>query len=619
MPQFLSTIPLLFAGFAGGLLGCESAPAKKAAPSAASAVSPEEPRGASLGPGMTVAKHIAPRAIALWRDAVVVAGMGEFFAMRPGERDRLGLRESSGAALDVAVLGDRVFVAEGRAGLTSYTMHATGQADGEKRWDLLGECKRVVAAKQRIAVLCGPRVVTILQEDRVETILAIPGNPADAAWIDNTLFLACPGDGIVRVDVNTERVFTTYTEGHLDRVLSVVTNGSRLFAGLRDKRVLEIDPMTGRTLGSVTPLNRPVRLIAGKNQLLIGSTLIGDPGATWVDISTPGDLRVSARLAFGVSTGVQVGDDRWMVIRPEGGMVLVGHGGQLIYETSGVRWDRFASGLSKNMAWAEDRAVAWNWTMGASEVSAEARMIADATACGSSFCTLEVSGRLCVEASEAVAPTCVDIANGGASLAFQASKNALWVIDASGNLHQFSITTGLTEVTTVAPSPTVHHQNWSRLAIDGDLGVAIDPESGLLQVFDLGNTPRLHGRFLLQSQPRAVALVANVAFVAEPRTGVQVIGLDDPDKPRELALHLMRRGPFGVAAQSDAAGRTVVVLAEGDQGISVWHWAEDTHELEMQRRGNTGGIASDVVMHASQLFVTTGARVVRYAWAEFVP
>ena len=62
---------------------------------------------------------------------------------------------------------------------------------------------------------------------------------------------------------------------------------------------------------------------------------------------------------------------------------------------------------------------------------------------------------------------------------------------------------------------------------------------------------------------KAVALVDELAFVAEPSGGVQVVSLELPDRPREMAWQPWVKGALGVAARRDSQGRTVVVVAEG--------------------------------------------------------
>jgi hypothetical protein len=655
MKLFPKTVPLLPSLLVCSGLACDARAPDKPTVNASIPVALDEPSAPTFGPGIPIVVGMSPLSVAVHGAVAHAVGMGTLSTVQVGTLDELSHIETSGGAWDVATLGDEVFVADGRSGLASYKIDAAGRPKRMDQWKVPGECKRVVASERGIALLCAPRTLVLARPGHAREFITLPGEPNDAAWIGHSLYMACPGDGLLRLDADKMGPPVTYHQEKLDRVLSVVALGSRLFVGLRDKRVLELDPATAKIIAEITVLNRPMRLIAGENQLLVGSTWLGDTGATWVDASIPGQLRASGRLSFSIATGAYLGDTRWMVVRPEGGLSVVtrdgvwgegrrrrpeapnvqdgvwGEGrrrrpeapnvqdGHIVAENHGVRFDRLAWGSSRNISWVEDRAALWTWTGDPPDISHTARKLADATMCGQGLCTVESTGRVCHLPAEGQQPVCIDISQGGTSLAWQASTQILWVIDTTGGLHGFALDSGLQEVATIARPSTAGAQNWGRFVIDGDRGVAIDVDFGILQVFDLGKPPRVRGRFLLHSLPKAVTLANDIAFVAEPRAGLQVVSIAQPDAPREVAFQVLDTGPFGVAARRDEQDRTVVVLASGERGISVWSWYGERNKLEMVRRSDTRGFAADVSFHGSQAYVADGASVLRFAWSELAP
>lgn len=573
----------------------------------------------TFGPGTTIAAGISPWAIAIHRTGAHIVGMGSLAAVHVDTLDSFARVNTLGPAWDVALAGDDLFVADGRSGLTKYTIDARGLPQFAEHVALSGNCKRVIMLESRVAVLCSPRTLLILRSGQRPQSIRLPGDPIDATYSNASIWLACPGDGLVRIDEDIRRPVATFNHEKLDRILSVTSVGKRIFVGLRDKRVLELEPETGKVLGESSVLSRPMRLFAGENHLLIASTWLGDTGATWVDISEPGHPRISGRLPFSVATAAHLGANRWIVGRPDGSLSELADDGQVLAHKNGVRFERLGWSSSWRTSWADEREASWNWAPQANEMSFASRKIADATPCGAALCTLEAAGRVCRWQTADQEPDCLDLSREATALSWQSSRQALWVIDANGGLHRLLLNPNLHEVQTVPRAATTAPQNLGRLTIDGDRGVAVDVDFGILQIVDLGDTPRFRGRFLLQAPPKAVALVKDVAFVAEPQGGLQVISIDEPDVPRELAWKPMVQGASGVAARPDAAGRLVVVVAEGERGISVWRWNDELRQLTEVRHSDTHGLASEVVILEDDVFVADGSSILRFSWPELAP
>lgn len=576
-------------------------------------------------PATRVLSGVSAQAVAVRENVILVAGMGvlSMAHMNPGGRlDWLSHVETPGVAIDVAVRNDEVFVADGLAGLSAYTLSRSGAVTLTTRTLLPTDCKRVVASEHGVAVLCARRTLAMVRRGRPGEVLDLPGEPLDAAWVGASLHVACPGDGLLRVDVDAERARVASRDPSLHRVVSVVSQGKRLFLGMRDKRILDVDISADKPhlLGEVTVLNRPMRLFVENNRLLVASTMYGDTGATWVDVSSPGQPRIEGRLPMSVAAGAYLGSRGWLLVRPEGGLSLVANDGTISTLDEGVRFDRVATSSSRGIAWAEERAGMWTWARGAAQATRTARELADATACGEAVCTLEATGRVCRHAPGSNAITCANVVQSGAAVAWQSATNTLWVIDGEGGVHGLSMQTSFHEISSIVRDETVAPKNYERFVIIDQRGVAVDIDMGLLQVLDVGAAPRLRGRFLSHARPKSVALANDVAFVAEPYAGLQVVDVSQPDAPREVAWLPFEVGPFGVAARSiegDARG-AIVLLAEGEHGVSVWRWDGAQRTLALVNRVDTAGFASDLVLGAAEVLVADGASVLRFSWPELV-
>jgi len=613
---FLLMIPTLWALAAAACSASETTRQDKPARAAARSSRVDESIVPSLGAGIRTISALSPMAITRIRDVTYVAGMGKLSTLRAESLAEFARVDTRGPAWDLAILEEKLFVAEGRSGLTEFSISSTGEPTFAQNYSLPGDCKRIVSSKSAVAALCTSQRLVIVRPGNPPEIISLPGEPMDAVWHADSLYIASPGNGLITwhpADPHRPRI--DYQD-KLDRILSVTVVDSRLFVGLRDKTVVEIDLITGRRKAEIAVLNRPMRLIAGSKQLLVASTWLGDPGATLVDVSNPGQLRIANRWPFSVATGTMLDSGKWLVTRPEGNSLIVQSDGKEIQNLRGARFERVARTSAQGLSWEEERAASWMWQTANPEALFSARKLADVTACGDALCTLEPTGRVCRQGVADAEPDCLDIPNGGCSLAWQISTETLWVIDSRGEVHGIRWGKPGREISSLPRVDTTAPQNYARFVIDGNRAVAIDIDFAALQVFDLGSSPRLRGRYLLHSLPRAVALVGDLAFVAEPAAGVQVIDISAPDAPREIGWHPMDVGPLGIAARRDETGRTFVVLAEGERGISAWQWLSNARKLEKIRQSDTQGLASDVIFFGLDLVVADWSSILQFSGTE---
>lgn len=573
----------------------------------------------TIGPGKPIVTGMVPMAIATTANVAYVVGMGALSSLHLSTLEAFARENTAGSAADIARVGDELFVADGRSGVTSYTLDRSGTPKRKANWALPGRCKRIVGSEYGVAVLCAPSKLSILRPGQPPQTMTLPGEPIDAAWFNQSLYVACPGDGLLRVDVSLAKTPLAYHHNHLDRSLSVVLSGSRLFVGLRDKRVLELDPGSAEVQGEIKLSNRPTRLFAGENQLFVASTAEGDTRATWVDISVPGQPRLRGSLPFGVTSAAYVGNARWLIARPEGSLSVIQDGVKVEQHLRGVRFERLAAGSLRSASWIEDLDASWTWGADGSDLSFAEQKLTEAIDCGQALCFIDVTGRVCRQEHEAPTPDCLDIPHQGLSLAWQATTKTLWVIDGDGSAHGLSVAARLREVTIIPRVSTTRPQHYTRFAIDGDRGVAIDTSFGILQIVELGNMPRFRGNFLLHALPQSVAFIQDTAFVVEKNAGLQIVNIAEPDMPREIAWKSFDTELMRVAAKRDGLGRVVLILAEGERGISVWHWDQNRRALDPVGRADTPGVAFDVQFVGDDAFVADGTSVRRFLGSELVP
>ncbi len=567
--------------------------------------------------GNVIVSRPSITAIAVRDHVAHVTGMGRLFAIQTGSFESILSVDTQGSAADVAVWEDQLFVADGSRGLTRYRLDELGRPTFSKHDAAPSECFRVVASARGFAALCNHRNLVFVAPGQEPKFIPLPANAMDVGFLEASLFVASSGNGLMRVEIGSEKPVVMVDQAPLDRILSIAVLENRLFVGLRDKRILELDPATVAVKGEVAILNRPMRLVGGKNHLLVGSTWPGDPGATWVDTSDAAHLRVLGRLPFSVATGAYVQTNQWIVARPEGGTALVTTDGRVVREMAGVRFDRVVMAPGRGLSWTENREAAWMFEAGEEHLEFLPRKVADAATCGNGLCVLESSGRLCRYRRNEAAAECMEVAEGCTSLAYQPNRERLWVSDANGGFHGITMTPELRDGVSIPHVATTAAQNLGRMAIDGDRAAVIDVDMGILQVLDVGSTPRARGYFLLHSLPTAVAMVGDDVFVAVPRGGIQVVRVTQPDGPQEVAWQALT-GAVGIAAMRDDSGRVFVFVAEGERGLSSWVWQSEQRRLEKLRRVAIVGMASDVFVRDSHVFVAAGGNIVKLPLSELV-
>ena len=608
---------LLFVVLARVILGCaDPAPDERAlySPLSSIAALADKPFPATVE---VIVSKPSITAIAVRGDVAHAAGMGRIWALHTGSLEPIAVVDTPGSAADIVLWEDKLIVADGPAGLTQYTLDAAGKPIFTKPLAPHEHCFRVVASTRGIAGLCRRRKLVFVTPGHDPKVISLPVEPVDAAFMASSLFLAGSGDGLLRMDLDSNNPQVLFDHEKLDRIMSLAVVHNRLFVGLRDKRVLELEPETGAVKSEVPILNRPMRLVGGKNHLLVASTWLGDTGATLVDTSDATQLRVGARLPFSVATAAFVETSQWLVARPEGGVSAVSFAGEVLEQMDGVRFERIAMAERQGLSWAENRSAVWMFDKAGGNAAFFPWNVVDAAECGDGLCVLETTGRLCRYRLAETTPECIEVAEGGASLGEQPNQKRIWVFDANGGLHGLTLEPGLKNVAALPRVPTIAAQNLGRMAIDGDRGVVVDVDTGVLQVVDVGPTPQWRGRFLLHARPTAIAVATDAVFVVEPRGGIQVISLSQPDTPREIAWHPLD-GAVGIAAKRDESGKTFVLVAEGGRGLSVWVWQSELRRLEKIRRITISGAAFDVVVRGSEVFVAAGGNILQLSFSELV-
>jgi hypothetical protein len=553
------------------------------------------------------------------------------YAVDAGGRIELAHHVSTpGTASDLAFSGSSLYVADGRAGVAVFAL------DPPERPRLLGHeivpgaARRVLGAEHALAVLDEGGTLTLLRAGRAAEHLALPGDPQDATWVGPHLYVADTGDGLVRVELEPAPPRVTFRDRAFRFATSLAARGNLLLVGSRDKRVtlLDVSPPSPRVLSEVTLDHRPVRLdMLGTQVLAAGSEQQEGAFATLLELTPPASLEARARLPFTVLGADSVGPSLVLAARGADGLALLGPAPEadIRARVPGLKLDRVALGDEQGLAWAEDGAGAWVWSRakGARATEIAGARLREAAPCGGAWCTLDPGGNLCrrpLPEAPAASPVCAHVAEGGSSLAWQPSAGMLWLLDEAGGLQGFALTEGFRRMAAVNRPPTITHEQLARLAVEAERAVAIDPVLGLLQVFDLGQAPRRRGVYLLQARPAAVALASGVALVAEPSAGLQVVDVNDPDRPRELSFLPLEPGPQGVVVwhPGDPHGEARVALAQGEGGVSLWAW-DGRGALRLLGRSDTSGLASDVAYAGGSLWVADSTGVVRVGLPEERP
>jgi hypothetical protein len=503
---------LVSAGMSGGACGTaeperSGAPAASTAARAAFQSSAGEAPLPPMGAVTRLLEGTTPEAVVVRDERAYVADVRGVSVYRLDPAGALALvsrAETPGKASDLAVAGRALHVADGRAGLATFTLDDPDRPRLAGQTAFAGECSRVVGSEHAVAVLCTGGHLGVIRPGGLVERLSLPGEPRDAAWIGERLYVAASGDGLVRVELSPGPAHVATRDRTWHRAISIAAVGTRLFVGLRDKRVIALDAATAepRVLGELSVLERPMRLAAGGTALLVASSWPGSAGATWLDLSSGQAPLIAGRLPFSVAAGASTGASPWLVARGEGGLSLLdgANGGEVRAHVEGVRFERLAMGAKAGITWARDSTVVRTWSLDpATPLPAwSGSPIRDAVVCDDAVCALHPDGRVCrtpFQAAPSAAPECVDVPEGGGSLAWQASTHRLWMLDGNGGLHRLSYDEKLEITATVPRAPMVAQQSLQRFVVEGELGVAIDSDLAIMHVFELGSSPRRRGDY----------------------------------------------------------------------------------------------------------------------------
>lgn len=579
----------------------------------------------ALGQAQTVLEGSCPHAVLMHQGLMYVADSTGISVWRlEGEKLVVVARvQTPGNAQDIALLGDGVAVADGRYGVAFFSLDDAVRPRLVRQTALPGECSRVVASGQTVAALCSGGVVALLDPGQPPALLSVPGEPKAATWIGEHLYVASSGEGLVHIALQGSSWTVIDHDTTLRMIVSVTALGSRLFVGLRDKRLLEVDvsAFPARRLGEVTLLHRPARLHVHEQTLLAASVLPGDVDATLLDVSERGHPRISSKLPYGIQSGAAVHASSWVFARGAAGLSLYSTTNVATMDmVPGAGWNRLSAADGRVIGWREDTEEVVSWMLEGHETKPIAfnhGTLREVVGCDRAWCTLDTTGHVCRRPFDDDKATCTAVAQGGTSIAWTSARQTLWLADGDGVLRGFAGEHDLQPKDVIARPPRLPHERLSRLVIDGDRAVAIDPNFGILQVFDLGPSPKLRGFYLLQAKPSDVAFVHDVAFVAEPTAGLQVIDVHDPDKPHEVHWERLSPGPSGVSLRPSGISISVA-LAQGEAGVSMWRWTNEGG-LVPQKRSDTAGLATAVEFVGDELWVADGTHILRFAVPEARP
>lgn len=580
-----------------------------------------------MGRGVTVVSGLNANAVVVRSDLAYVANTDGVVVLTLGAPPALGVVASvhtPGNAEDLALVGETLLVADGRRGVTMFSLQDPRHPQFVKQDGLPGECQRVVASSKSAAVLCSGGMVALVSPTEPPALLALQGEPRGAAWIGDALYVASLGEGLVRIKHNGLSWGIQAIDSSLRWGVSLSSLGSRLWMGTRDKRLIELDASepTTRSCGEIALPHRATRLDIGGAFLLAAAGTADDAGATLVSIAVRGKPQIAASLPGGIVAGAPLENASWLFARGVKGFSWMNADlkSPPTAELAGGSFDRALVLNDLVLAWETDKAFGIVQSIHAPQPSGGGTLpfsLHDAAACDGAWCTIENTKRVCRRSLLLGEPICTDLPEGASALAFQAKAHTLWVIDGSSALRGFAVDGEFRPIATVPRPPMLPQERLSRLVVQGERAVAIEPSFGQLQVFELGAAPTRRGLYLLQAKATDVALMDDLAFVAEPTAGLQVIDIHDQDKPREVAWLPLSPGPTGVAVRRAANGLEIA-LARGEAGVSMALWGADKR-LSVISQSDTTGLAMSVAFSDAGLFVADSPNLMRFVDGEARP
>ncbi len=596
-------------------------------PSARALAAQVEPPSSSPVPGLEAASWLAsggqPQAVLVHAGHAYVADITGLSVYAVESARSLVARHhvpTPGQARDVTLSGGRLYVADGRAGVASFSLETPARPQLVSSHPLPGAVLRVRGSKHGVAALQEGGTLTLLRPGRPPAHLKLPGEPRDAAWVGSQLYVADTGDGLLRVDTSAEPPLVSWRDRSWRWAISLAVHEGRLLIGTQDKRValLALPGGAPRLLSEVVLAHKPVRLEVPGTSVFASGGDGQDAGATLLELSG-GSLRPGAQLPSPVlaAAGLEPG----LLLTARGAMGLevlraspspTGHA-----RVPGLRLDRVATGAGQVLAWNEQGPGAWGWSTGAEPLRGQelpqARWL-EAVPCTGGWCSLDASGQLCPweqPRGPAASRACAPPVEHATSAAWQPGTGIVWISTDKGELQGFTREPTWRRVATLEPSQPAFRL--TSLKVEGARGVAVDAIHGKLHVFELGSSPRFVGSFLLQAAPARVALSGDTALVAEPSAGLQLVDVSNPARFRERAWVPLEPGPRDVAVwrPGGTQGPAWVALAEGEAGVSLWHW-DGGGGLKLLRRSDTPGLALGVAFLEGALWVADGTGLARY-------
>jgi len=601
---------------------CSTAEAPAPPPTA-----PPDPAGADaavpeIGPATRILSGADHRAVIARGPYAYVADIDGLSVYAADASGHLALElhmPTPGAAQDLTFAGPLLYLADGRSGVASFALDPPDRPRLLGHTPVPGAARRVIGSELGVAVLHERGGLTVLRKGHDPEHLSLPGNPKDAAWVGPHLYVADTGDGLLRVELEPKPLHVASRERAFRRAISLAARGTRLLMGSQDNRlrVLDASAPPPRLLAELPLDHTPTRLDALGPQVLAAGS-----GATLLELSEPdGALAVSSQLPYAALGAAALGPSLVLAARGPEGLELLhtSPGLSARARIPGLQLDRVVTSGAEVLTFGKDGTGAWIWPLepGARATELPGARFRDAAFCGGALCTLDPKGNLCqtpLPVRPTAPSTCKNVPEGGRSIAWQPSARTLWLLDDAGGLQGFTVAEGFRRVAEVTRPPTSTQEQLTRLVVDGERAVAIDPVLGLLQVFDLGPAPRRRGFYLLQAPPTAAAFTRGAALVAEPSAGLQVLDVADPDRPRELSWVPLRSRPQGISVWWPEGTRDEarVAVAQGEGGVSLWSW-DGRGALKLLGRSDTSGLCADVAYAGGSLWVADGPGAARFA------
>ena len=645
-----------------GLLSACGAPAERDGWSSASPVS-RAPMAPIDGPQLTgraVLRGSTPQAVTTVGDHALVADIEGLAVHRIDDAlSPIARVATEGSASDVTVLDDWALVADGDAGLAVVDIRDPAAPDLVYTLPLDGGVRRV-SSHPRIGVVAlsqGPQVHIIapagLAQRPQVTSLTFAGRPNAAAFAGDDLWIASRTEGLYRLRrsqglwrrqlvvpslraitglVNRDNWLITASADRAIRILDL-TQEPPLVVGtleleqqvadghligdlffLRGRRLVVADETADSRTTQVVDVSDPrhPRVVADLERALLEVVPTRRADQILAVDASPGLALLSAEAPFAVQTE-RAGVALNQLERFPTGMAVLGYYdvSPRTFVTSGLRFHD----SRRSVRWldAEGREV------DATDI-APADQLFTVLPCGSAPCQLLRDGRLCRrdETLESLAPlACTALELPNTAAAFEVTANRLWLGAPRRKLTTVEFTPGLATAAPVQlPAGSARA---TRLALANGLLVAVDGSGAVLSVYDISTgRPARMGEFALQSRALALEVVDSTAWVGLWPGGLQVIDISDPARPRERHWHLADTPTFGVSAMRSQHDDCEfdMALATGVAGASIYCLGTGANDIRALGHAPTSGLATDVLLTESDLWVADTTAVRRFSRPE---